>query len=280
MLPIPVNRADLQDRVYDGLARSRAARHGALWVRNVATQLLAHRLAPTIDPDHNGEALLQRELAPWLCTVIDVGANRGEWTAHLLEAASGIETVCCYEPGSAALELLHRRFGSDERVKIIAAAVSDAAGGREFFEEPDAGETSSLVASHSSDLASSQPVRVVTIDDELDDLGIERVDLMKIDAEGMDLHILRGAERALRDHRIAVAQFEYGPAWAAVGSTLAAAFRLLRDHGYEVFALLPDGLHLYEPERTGELFVYSNFVALSPGATPWFREQPMRPQAL
>jgi FkbM family methyltransferase len=272
-----MNSASLQDRLYDALAGRATTRNAALWVRNVSTQVLAHRLAPTIDPDYNGEALLQRELAPGLHTVIDVGANRGEWTVDLLEAASAVERVLCYEPGSSALKVLRGRLDSDSRVEIVAAAVSDVAGELDFFDEPDAGETSSLIRSHSNTAASRRRVEVVTLDEEIEKRGIDRVDLLKIDAEGMDLHVLRGASRTLAGHRIAVAQFEYNAPWAAVGSTLAAAFQLLRGHGYEVLALLPDGLHRHDPERTGELFVYSNFVALSPERMAMLREKVLPP---
>ncbi len=259
-----MNRATFQDRLYDGLAARPASRRAAQWLRNAATQVLAHRLAPSIDPEHNGEALLLRELAPRLKVVFDVGANRGDWTSHVLAIAPDIEKVLCYEPGASALAELQRRYADDPRVQITAAAVSDRPGEQEFFEEPNAGETSSLIASHSQDLATARAVRVVTIDEELDRLGIDRVDLLKVDAEGMDLHVLRGAASAFRDHRVAVAQFEYNAPWAAAGSTLAAAFGLLREHGYEVLALLPDGLHRHEPSDVGELFVYSNFVAFLP----------------
>lgn len=259
--------AELQNRLYDGLARSAAARRAALWLRNATTQMLAHRLAPSIDPDRNGEALLQRELAPGLRVVMDVGANRGEWTAGLLSCAPALERVICYEPALSALDLLRGRFASEDRVEIVDAAVADAAGRQDFFEEPEGGETSSLVDSFSNALARAREVRLVTIDDELDRLAIAQVDLLKVDAEGMDLHVLRGGERALRSHRIAAVQFEYGGAWAKAGSTLTGAFDLLRSHGYEVNVLLSDGLYRYEPMQTGELFVYANFVAHLPEGT-------------
>src|SRR5271169_1647849 len=114
-----MNRATFQDRLYDGLAARPAARRGALWLRNVATQVLAHRLAPSIDPVRNGEALLIGELAPRLRIVLDVGANRGDWTRQLLEAAPAVEHVLCYEPGAAALEALHGRYDADTRVQIV-----------------------------------------------------------------------------------------------------------------------------------------------------------------
>ncbi|HEU0250104.1 MAG TPA: FkbM family methyltransferase [Solirubrobacteraceae bacterium] len=258
------NYAQLQNRLYDSLSRSARARRGALWLRNVTTQMLGHWLAPSIDPDRNGESLLQRELAFKLRVVVDVGANRGEWTAGLLDYAPAIERVICYEPALSALGLLHDRFTSDDRVDIVEAAVADTTGEREFFEEPGGGETSSLVDSCANAFALARAVRLVTIDEELERLALAQVDFLKIDAEGMDLHVLRGAEGALRSHRIATVQFEYGGAWAKAGSTLTAAFDLLRNCGYEVNVLLPDGLYDYDPSQTGELFVYSNFVAYLP----------------
>ena len=123
-----MNRATFQDRLYDGLAARPPSRRAARWLRNVATQVLAHRLAPSIDPEHNGEALLLRELAPRLKVVFDVGANRGDWTRYVLELAPAVERVFCYEPGAGALAELQRRYGEHPRVQIIAAAVSDRPG--------------------------------------------------------------------------------------------------------------------------------------------------------
>ena len=249
--------------MYDTLASSSAARRIALWLRNFATQVLAHRLAPTTLPEHNGEMWLIGQLGPSLRTVLDVGANTGEWTQSILDAAPAVERVVCFEPGEAALRALGRHT-EDKRVSIVDAAVSDHAGEHEFLEVRDAGVTSSLVAVPGDTPHVSRTVRVVTIDDELSRLSIEHVDMMKIDVEGMDLHVLQGAAQALADHRIELIQFEHNILWAAAGSTLAAAFSLLRQHGYEVYALLTDGLYSYEPSEFGELYVYSNFVAVLP----------------
>ena len=44
-------------------------------------------------------------------------------------------------------------------------------------------------------------IRVVTIDQELDRLGIGKIGLMKVDVEGAELAVLDGAARTLRDSR-------------------------------------------------------------------------------
>jgi FkbM family methyltransferase len=167
-----------------------------------------------------------------------------------------------FEPSAQAAACLKDRFGSDERLRIVEAAVGDVPGALELHEEPDAGETTSLVAGHSGSDAITRTVAVVTIDAEL---GADRLDLLKIDTEGYDLHVLRGARRALAEHRIAVVQFEYNRPWARAGSTLAAAYELLQGLGYEVFALRHDGLHAIPYDHLGDFFSYANFVAVAPG---------------
>jgi hypothetical protein len=105
---------------------------------------------------------------------------------------------------------------------------------------------------------------VTTLDEELAARGIAEVDLLKIDAEGYDLHVLRGAERCLAARAVAVVQFEYNRPWLFARSTLGEALRLLEDHGYEVHLLRRDGLHAFDYDREREFFGYANFVALSP----------------
>jgi hypothetical protein len=134
------------------------------------------------------------------------------------------------------------------------------------------GEGSSLLAGHSSADAVEQRVTVVTVDAELDRLGRGRIDFLKIDAEGFDLHVLRGAADALERQAIGVIQFEYNEPWLQAGSTLHAALALLSGHDYETFLLKASGLHPYDMPTYGELFAYSNFVAFAPGRSAAFAE--------
>lgn len=93
-----------------------------------------------------------------------------------------------------------------------------------------------------------------------EEAGLGQIDLLKIDVEGFDGRVIRGAERLLRERRIRVLQFEYNLPWAAVGDTLAGTVSTLRTHGYETSVLQPTGLAELDP-CWGEFFNYSNFVA-------------------
>jgi FkbM family methyltransferase len=257
---------DRTTRAYRRLARSRRVVDVALRVRNIATVLTAHRLTDGLDPNANGEMWFLPHGLGEARTVVDVGANLGNWLAPALEAGPHIARAIAYEPAHHTAEELSRRFSADPRVTVVEAAVSDQPGQTTFWEEPGHGETSSLAAGHPSAAATARTVDVVTLDDEFVRLGLDSVDLLKIDAEGYDLHVLRGTGSHLARAAIGIVQFEYNDPWRYAGSTLHAAIAFLRGHGYETFLLKASALHAYDGTRYPELFWYANFVALAPAA--------------
>jgi len=233
-------------------------------MRNVCDALIGARLNEGIEPERNGEAWLVRAVAPRAQAAIDVGANIGVWTRLFLAHAPGVSRVLLLEPSDLAYRELERVFDGDARVTCLNTAVSDTAGTGRFFEEPSAGETSSLLQAHSRRDARSTEVDVTTLDALLEQHSMPRVDFVKIDAEGYDGRVLRGGESALAEHRLGIVQFEYNRPWALAGETLAGALSLLHSHAYRVFLLRSSGLHEFEYERYGEFLSYANFVAVAP----------------
>ena len=127
---------------------------------------------------------------------------------------------------------------------------------------PAAGVTSSVVAGFSAKGAVARRVEVVALDDEMERRGVERIDLLKIDAEGYDAFVIEGARRLLARRAIGVLQFEYNAPWLAAGRTLAGAIRLLEAAGYRTFLLRRRGLVRFDVARHGEFASYANFVAV------------------
>jgi FkbM family methyltransferase len=250
--------------LYRVIARSRLLSRLALRLRNEAGLIVGLNLAE----DFRTEGL-ERFLAhvgPGLTRFVDVGANVGNWTQQLLRHTTPDVRGLLFEPSASAMDRLRLSLGSDERVELVQEAVSDIDGEVTFFEEADAGEGSSLLASIANVRAIASPVRATTLYSALEERGWSTVDLVKIDAEGFDFHVLRGAEHLLADHRIRLVQFEYNWSWMEAGSTLARARQLLRDHGYELYLMRSGGLYTVPFTRYGEFFSYANFVAVSPEA--------------
>ena len=228
-------------------------------------------------PNHmtvNGEPALQRwalALAPGgEVHVADVGANVGRWSRSLLAAASaagraGDVRLHAFEPDVSAYAGLERILGATGAV-LNAAALSDRAGESAFPLVAPAPRTNSLHRAPGA-VAATETVRTTTLDAYAAGAGIACFALVKIDTEGHDLAVLRGARDLLAGHRVAVVQFEYNHRWVFARAFLRDAFDLLAGHGYRVGKLTPKGVEFYpgwDPDL--ETFVEGNYVACGPVA--------------
>ena len=251
-------------KTHKALSRSRFGVAAALRIRNQSEMILQWYLGEGDKRELNGEQQLIRLIAPVSRNFIDVGANVGEWSELFLQAGGAEKHGILIEPSRSASAVLERTFAGDARVGIIRAAVSDSEGEAVFHEEKQAGETSSLLSSFSSAGAEAVRVRVTTIDREVAGAGWDFVDVLKIDAEGFDFHVIRGAQRLFRERAIGILQFEYNAPWAQAGSTLASALAFLEGYGYRIFLVRSTGLHPFNYARWGEFYRCTNFVAVSP----------------
>jgi FkbM family methyltransferase len=242
------------------LARSRHAVLFSVKLQNQCRTIIARAHGATVrNPNKNGELLILRHLSSQMRNVVDVGGNKGDWTSLALGLAP-CENVLVFEPSLSALQLLNERFGSDYRISIFPAALGEQRCSMSFFEEVGAGETSSLVTGASQGGGLSRMVQVTTLDHEIDLRGWPMVDFVKIDAEGYDFNVLKGASGLLREKRIRFGQFEYGDGWRMSGSTLTHAVEWLKGLGYACFVMRKDGLRHPRPTTYGEYFGYSNFM--------------------
>jgi FkbM family methyltransferase len=228
-------------------------------------------------PNHmsvNGEPALQRwalDLAPGgEVHVADVGANVGHWSRSLLAAASaagraGDVRLHAFEPDARAYAELERALGATRAV-LNATALSDCPGESAFHVVAPGAGTNSLHRAPGV-VAASETVAATTLDAYAAEAGIPCFALVKVDTEGHDLAVLRGARGLLAGHRVAVVQFEYNHRWVFARAFLRDAFDLLAGLGYRTGKLTPMGIEFYpgwDPDL--ETFVEGNYVACDPAA--------------
>jgi FkbM family methyltransferase len=219
----------------------------------------------------NGEALLAETVLPHLNSFVDVGANRGEWVEIVLDKLDREITGLLYEPNSFAYEQLSDRFCHVEGLVIKNLAIGEKEGQKVFYENRKASNLSSLVSANDRD-AIEKLVNITTLDDEASKHGLTQIDFLKIDTEGYDLHVLKGAENLLSHQNIGVVQFEYNRNWVNAGSTLRHAINFLESFGYRVFLLKANGMYQFQYDWYGEYYEYSNFVAVS-SKFSWLEEK-------
>ena len=254
------------DRVHRTCGRSALARRFALKLRNQCDRIVAASVSDGIDLRSNGELWLIERLSPNLKCFVDVGANVGEWTKAVLARNKCISGTC-FEPSPSASAELFKSAIEWPTVRVVPKAVSDREGSLKFRELGQAAQTSgaaSIVGS-ANGVGVVVDVPAVTLDDELERIGVRDVDILKVDAEGMDWRVLCGAANLLSEGRIRVVQFEYGDGWVRSGGTLWWSVAWLESRGYAVKRLMSNGLSPLDLEALGEHFAYSNYVAIRVG---------------
>lgn len=132
--------------------------------------------------------------------VFDVGANVGWWTVPLARhLAPGGGRVIAFEPvpaNRARLEWAVQANAVQGSVQIVPVALGDKPGELGMWlksEETGAGSGTAALVTGSGPTHLRVPV--VTLDQWAAEQGVVRCDLMKLDIEGAELMMLRGAEQ-------------------------------------------------------------------------------------
>jgi FkbM family methyltransferase len=241
-------------------------------------------------PSTNGEPALQGWIlrfspAGEQVHVADVGANVGRWSESMLAAASRAGRgkdlrLHAFEPDSWAFAQLAGAL-ADVPASLNRTALSDRQGTSLFHVVAPAAGRNSVYPVPGASQAAQEMVVTTTLDSYAEQSGITRFALVKVDAEGHDLAVLRGARTLLAEHRIGVAQFEYNHRWVLARCFLRDAFEFLQAFGYRVGKLTPRGAEFYPGwDADLETFVEGNYLACDPAsaamlpAVTWWKSEP------
>jgi FkbM family methyltransferase len=139
--------------------------------------------------------------------VIDVGANVGAVTKEYLRHFPDAK-VHCFEPVPATFEQLKANLAGFDRATLHREAVGTKVGSTTMFVGSNS-FTNSLVRSdnHSNEIE----VPVTTLDVFCERHGIPAIDLLKVDAEGFDLEVLKGGVGLLSAGRVTFVLIEVTP---------------------------------------------------------------------
>ncbi|HEV2223909.1 MAG TPA: FkbM family methyltransferase [Candidatus Acidoferrales bacterium] len=132
-------------------------------------------------------------------TVLDIGAHRGLHTALLSKRVGRRGRVFSFEPSPRNIRRLklHRAINRCWNVEIKDYALGEENGVAELYEVPAQPVLNSL-RPPDTDLSSCRTsVSVRKLDDVLLEAKVERVDFIKLDVEGGEFGVLKGAERLL-----------------------------------------------------------------------------------
>lgn len=206
--------------------------------------------------------------------VFDVGANAGEWSKAVLANNAKAE-IHLFEPQPSLVPRLYKnlsKYIDNNQIFISNAALSDDQRFVNFHlyaEDLDSGlssihrrtsaEASGLVGPPSRQCI----IPTKTLDTYCHEMGIHRIDFLKIDTEGHELSVLKGSQRMISSGDIDFIQFEYGGTYLDSGATLKDVFCILQFYNYRIFKITNKSL-LYVEQYTSSIddYQYANYLAI------------------
>jgi FkbM family methyltransferase len=127
--------------------------------------------------------------APWGCevggVVVDIGSNVGEFA---LFAAPKCDRVICIEPDPSLGDILAHNVSPFSNVEVHKVAAGDSDGEVTFYLSTGSAD-SSVIEPESYTSRVVVPVR--RLDSLFHEIGVDRIDLLKVEAEGFEPEVLR-----------------------------------------------------------------------------------------
>ena len=207
-----------------------------------------------------------------VASIFDVGANVGQSARAYVEQFPEAQ-IYCFEPVQATFGQLQANVRNHGRVRCFRLAFGALA------QQGTMVLQRSSVLSYLSDdskpladatTAATEKVEVTTLDEFCRSQSIDRIGYLKIDTEGGDMGVLKGAQTLLVEQRIDLVQLEAG---MNTGNTWHVPFETLKHH-LEQYNYFLFGLYEQVPEwpakqphlrRTNPLFISSRMIDMHKG---------------
>lgn len=201
-----------------------------------------------------------------LRTVLDVGANEGDYAKHFLNK-EGCK-IHCFEPNQETFKLLKSKHGNNDAVKLYNLGLSNEATETVIYDtqQSDGSRLATIYKDVIEDLfqkdIKESSILLKTLDEMIGELGVDSIDLLKIDTEGNEYKVLQGAKQTLKRDMIKVIHFEFNMMNVVSRVYLRDFIELLGN--FNIYRLLPNELVAIDYSRplTNELFAFQNIIAI------------------
>lgn len=214
----------------------------------------------------NGELKTIQRLIKNDMVIFDIGANKGEWSTHVLKHCPTV-SVFCFEPHPTPFKALQKNLAAYQHTEAFNVAISNDIGTHPIYIYNKNSELSSLyyrpiVDTILQELPHTIDVPTQTLDHFCHVHAIQHIDFLKIDTEGSELNVLLGAYSLLHNKQIDTIQFEYGGAYTDAHTTLKKVYTLLKECGYNIYRIAANALlEITSWDDRLENFKYSNYIA-------------------
>lgn len=190
--------------------------------------------------------------------LLDVGANIGIYTLVASRIVGETGRVVAFEPSNQSFPGLQRNVALNrlKNVTALRTALGESVGRTRLYHAPD--PVANSIRGDSFWGGESEEISVETLDRVIEQASIRHVDVIKIDAEGSEELVLRGAKQALATMRPVIIFEVNAEVCARLGLSPTGAREFLEKLGYK-FRVLQNDHTFFRPKRPRPYF---NVVAV------------------
>lgn len=207
--------------------------------------------------------------------VFDVGAYVGQWTDEVCKQCQGDRLqIHSFEPHPQTYQKLVGNLTQAMAVGQVIPnnfALSNSEEIQTLYDYQNTPFLNTIYRRNSENEKSFElgtpqqfPIVFTTLDTYCQRWQIKRINFIKIDVEGSELNVLKGATKMLQTGKIDYLQFEYGQTFQDAGISLQVVFDFLKKFRYSLFKILPDKLDYkqeFSPED--EDWQWCNYLAVN-----------------
>lgn len=214
------------------------------------------------DINTNGELVVLKKYLKDCKVIFDVGANQGDWTELALSINPQLQ-IHLFEPSKFTFQILKDKLPNVKAV-FNNIGLGDVEEEKEFYIQEDGSTVSSLFKRDFFESGKTEKVKIDTVDNYCQKLQLDNIDFLKIDVEGNEFNVLKGARKMLENGSIKFLQFEYGGTYIDADILLKDVFMYLDGLDYSVYKILHNRLKkIKKYEQALEDFQNANYLIIN-----------------
>lgn len=201
--------------------------------------------------------------------IFDIGANIGEY-AKLLATHFKSAKIYCFEPVPANYEQLVKTTEGLKTVNVLSAMGSEKGTIKLYIGDNNTDgsmatsyrETLETIFAFAGEVNQMVESPVTTVDDYCGG-AIDKIDFLKIDVEGHELQVLKGAADMISKNNISVVQFEFNEFNIFSRSFMFDFYQVL--NAYDFYRIMPQSrlFPMGKYDSSLEIFRYQNILAVN-----------------
>lgn len=197
--------------------------------------------------------------------LFDVGANVGKYALEMKNVFGKAAIIHCFEPSINTFNKAKETLEGLDDVIVNNFGVSDQEGETLLFTDKSLSGQASLYSRKLEykklELNLTEKIALTTVGDYCSRNHIEEIDFLKMDVEGHELSVLKGAQDFLENSKIRFIQFEFGGC-NIDSRTFFKDFYELLSPKYKIYRIVVDGLlPIPNYDEKLEIFITVNYLA-------------------